>query len=841
MAQRLRAGSFPRYYGNAPAGVYNLIRDANRGRFLSITYFKEPKNWSNAWKDWLNALKAESYLAIGDDRRATRHASKIKDDYTKTYVRTKQLISKGQIDEARVSLSKFINSESASVQLTLGEIEKAAGNIERARLYFRKAYELANHWHVPALRLASVSTIQGKFDSVKSYLEEAKQRNASAVSLASGYAELYSLRNNLVAATETLKFLTRNKEADFQMLTAKGIVELKKGESSKARDTFIEATAIERNYSRAYSFMAVSHLHAGEPEIAFRQLELAAKLDPNDPLPHVIASQIYSALLRPEQATREAILATGKTDGERSFGQLANDQQGGANVGRRFLEVGLPDHAREAVQTRKSGWAGSYLFDAATAKSGLEKNSKYVMGFILDSQTFGSRRDVPDVVARAGDYGYMEYGAKVGSNKQIDLKYKYGGNGRTIEGTSEFSYLYDLGVYSAQREAYYTPDGEDVSLAALGFFGMGWRENYDHNRFLTANIVPFQTGGTFPVNDTTLRIDYGDSKRSDSHTRIIRAGGELGEANVKLNVATGCTGNDTQQTNKIELGYGEINRNVGIGTLSWSIEGSNANIKSDYTVTHPTAANCTDIDGETYQNRDEDIRSTENDILLSANLETKFSGGIFQLRLKGYNYKHDFDQNRTLDSVVQTPFTSDRDKSEVAASVGYAGSFNGTNIRLGYINDIHPVSQVSLATSDLVGIPTKFEFMKPGSQIEQWSAHLSTNVTSSIRAFVEYDTFEVYNNPIYLLLREQWNADLLENFTLDKFENPNTDDLFSVNNNFGAAEVTKSSISLEKVFFGNYSISVGYQSWDASTLDHPNISNDTAGTRLSGIPKTYHI
>ena len=42
---------------------------------------------------------------------------------------------------------------------------------------------------------------------------------------------------------------------------------------------------------------------------------------------------------------------------------------------------------------------------------------------------------------------------------------------------------------------------------------------------------------------------------------------------------------------------------------------------------------------------------------------------------------------------------------------------------------------------------------------------------------------------------------------------------------------------MEKVFSGNYSISVGYQLWDASTLDHPNISNDTAGTRLSGIPK----
>ena len=222
----------------------------------------------------------------------------------------------------------------------------------------------------------------------------------------------------------------------------------------------------------------------------------------------------------------------------------------------------------------------------------------------------------------------MEYGAKIGSNKQIDLKYKYGGNGRKIEGTSEFSYLYDLGVYSAQRDAYYTPDGEDVSLAALGFFGLGWRENYDHNRFLTANIVPFKTGGTFPVNDTTLRIDYGDSKRSDSHTRIIRAGGELGDANVKLNVATGCTGSDTQQTNKIELGYGEVNRNLGIGTLSWSIEGSNANIKSDYTVTHPSAANCTDINGKTYQNRDEDIRSTENDFFYRQIWRQNFQQGF---------------------------------------------------------------------------------------------------------------------------------------------------------------------------------------------------------------------
>ena len=46
--------------------------------------------------------------------------------------------------------------------------------------------------------------------------------------------------------------------------------------------------------------------------------------------------------------------------------------------------------------------------------------------------------------------------------------------------------------------------------------------------------------GTFPVNDTTMRIDYGDSLRSDSHTRIFRLAGELGDADVKLKVSTGC-------------------------------------------------------------------------------------------------------------------------------------------------------------------------------------------------------------------------------------------------------------------------------------------------------------
>ena len=98
----------------------------------------------------------------------------------------------------------------------------------------------------------------------------------------------------------------------------------------------IDATSLERNYSRAYAFLAVAHLHAGEPEIAFRQLEMAESLDPNDPLPNIIASQIHAGLFQTEKAISQAEKVKEKSGSERTYGQLANDQQGGANVGRRF-------------------------------------------------------------------------------------------------------------------------------------------------------------------------------------------------------------------------------------------------------------------------------------------------------------------------------------------------------------------------------------------------------------------------------------------------------------------------------------------------------------------------
>ena len=841
LADSLKLGSLPRSHPKVPSDAYRLIEFASKNEIGKILEYK-PNNWPKEWIDWFEILKIECLLALGDDKKATAKLENFKSGFSSDFVRLKQLMSIGKLDEASELAGELITLDTKSVHLALsfGEIEEASGNLDLAYIHYKSANTLAKHWNLPMLKLASVSMTRGKYDEASSWLKEAEKNSTEKLSLASSKAEFNSLRNDLTSASKALKTLFDSGSADFQAYTASGIVELKKGNSEQALSKLIQATALERNYSRAYSFLAVAHLHEGEPEVAFRQLEMAESLDPNDPLPNIIASQIHAGLFQPEKAVLEAEKVKSKSDSSRTFGQLANDQQGGANVGRRFLEVGLPNQALEAaIKTKKAAWAGSYLFDAATAESDLERNSKYIVGFILDSQTFGSRRDGADVILKPGEYGYQEYGF-AGGAEDYDLSYKYGINGRTIVDNKEYSYLYDIGAFAAQRDAYNAPDDTDVSLAALGFMGLGWRENYDVNKFFTANVVPFSSDSSYPVRDNTIRLDYGASNRSDEFTRLFHLGFEAGDADVDIIVAGGCRGEDSQETMAFEAGLAELGRITEYGLVSWSIEAANRRASSDYNVNHPSAGNCTDLSATkgNYSVRIENIDNTEYDLIYTGTLERDIENGKAFFRLRGYNYQHDFDQSLLLDSVSQTPFYSNADKNFIKPSIGFSNEFRDSTIRIAYIEDYHPLSQASLSIEDSAGVPTRFEFMNPGGRISQGSLRLSRNFGGQYFLSAYYDTFEIFNNPIYKVLREQWNADLLENFTLDKYENPNLNDLFSASSDFAAAKFSSSGISIEKSFNNKWSLSSGYQVWKGDEINHPNYDQGGVYGRVVNLPES---
>jgi hypothetical protein len=103
-----------------------------------------------------------------------------------------------------------------------------------------------------------------------------------------------------------------------------------------------------------------------------------------------------------------------------------------------------------------------------------------------------------------------------------------------------------------------------------------------------------------------------------------------------------------------------------------------------------------------------------------------------------------------------------------------------------------------------------------------------------------FATFEIFNNPIQQIIREQWNSDLLENFTLKSYENPNLDKVVEANDNFVAGKFKITEITLEKDFANSFSMSFGLGKMDANEIDHPYYKEDTVLARVKLVPETFY-
>ena len=690
--------------------------------------------------------------------------------------------------------------------------------------------------------MAKIHLNLSNFDKALSLLEQAKSVSSSKNNYNAIKSQYFSYRNQIERAKKIGLNTLEVEPNNLELLVAQGIIELKAGNSENAIDYFSKATAIERNYAKAYSFMAVAHLHSGEIKQAITQLERAIKLDKLDPLPHIIASQIFSSELDAKSALYHAQMAIKKSKSSDTYAQLANDQQGGANVGRRYLEVGLPDFARKSsLKTKNIKWAGSSLFRASTANSDVEKNSNYIRGFTLDSQTFGSKRNVPDVISRPGENGYKEYRLGLGEKKS-DFGYKFGKNGRLIDGEVEKSYLYDIGFFGVQSEPHHAPDNVDESYFALGFLGYGQRTDFDNNFFITANIIPFHTNSSYPVDDITLRVDAGHSMRTDSSTMIYTIATETGNADIKRKASGNCRSKDKVKTSALEFGFGNLNQQSTIGDLSWSFDTALRTGESDYVVNgnSSTCSDLTSLIGGNYQNRDETLDNLEYDFLgtiQSNNIKINNNLGLMSYRVRAGYYHHEFDQDIIADNVSRKDFRSDRHKFFIRPSLGFSYEKNKNSLNFAAISDYHPLRQAPILADDVAGISTHYEFMNPGAKIDQFSLKFSHAPNNNNLFTLTAETFEVENNPVYLLFREQWNADLLSNFTLNKFYNPNKDSLFKDHNDFAKAKFERISFAFEKVLGNDITFRTGAELWDANEKDHPKFDETSPLGSVDGIPE----
>ena len=150
------------------------------------------------------------------------------------------------------------------------------------------------------------------------------------------------------------------------------------------------------------------------------------------------------------------------------------------------------------------------------------------------------------------------------------------------------------------------------------------------------------------------------------------------------------------------------------------------------------------------------------------------------------------------------------------------------------------VSSTSFTATDVASIYPKYEFMNSGGKIEQNSIKYNNNFSKNLTLNLEFDKFEIFNNPIKQIIREQWNSELLENFTLKKYDNPNLKEVVEAHDDFVAAKFDILEISVERDFWEGFSMILGYGSIDAYELDHPYYKESVSLGRVKLIPETFY-
>ena len=819
----------------------SLIFEASKSTLKCIQSLDHTSVLSKEIKNWLRLINAETFFAVGDTKRGTDILNSLPESFGKTYVTAKFKFSNGQYEEATKLLQSLISrdEQKASSYVLLGQIFEAMGNKTDAFIQYQQASLDEPQWFLPLLHLGRLHLEFSDFDAAIEKIRLAKQLEFNGIQSAALESQYQSYRYQLLEARQLADNVIAVDSNNFEQLVALGIIELKAGNAEQALANFTKASAIERNYSRSYLFMAVAHLHLGETEQALIQLRRAIELDPNDPLPDIVSSQIQAANYNVASALFHAQEAIKKIRPEDRYSQLANDQQGGVNVGRRFLEVGLPNRARQAaLESYRDDWAGSYFFNAATAKSDLERNSSLIRGFTIDSQAFGTRRDQPDVIAKPGEYGYTEY--RVGSGyENSDLGIKVGGNSRRISDSTETSKLYDIGIFGTEKDAYASIDDTDQSMFALGFIGYGKRENFDKNTFITANLVPFKNDSSFPVKDITGRIDAGVSNRTDKSIILQTAAIEAGSASFEVNLEDKCRGKAHMGTSGLEYGVGEVGRVFQSYKINWALEAAYRKGASKYKVNESSAI-CDDLAvrlGGNYQTLIEDIKTLEYEWVASGKISRVWNKTEHEFQLRTGYYHHEVDQDIIVDGSTNTDFRSDAHRYRFRPSYGFNTVVGDFNVNAAFIREYHPLRQAGLQVGDIAGISPHFEFVNSGGMLDQASVQLTQNFNNDFLVKFVAEDFTVKNNEIYLILREQWNSNLLANFSLSKYYNANVEPLFNSKNRFGKARFKRTGVAVEIFHQKDLTSHSGLEYWSANEQDHPKYVEPDPLGRIDGVPK----
>ncbi|MFA5082681.1 MAG: TonB-dependent receptor, partial [Hydrogenophilaceae bacterium] len=301
-----------------------------------------------------------------------------------------------------------------------------------------------------------------------------------------------------------------------------GVLDLKRGHPESALDNLLKAGVMEPRYARVHVYTAVAYWQLGDRKQAREELDRAGQLDDKDPLPHFMAAMMASDLLQPADAVDAARQAMARLPYLKSLNQLANDQQGSANLGQSFAFMGMEDWARAYAQASYSPfWAGSHLFLADRYQGLYTKNSELFQGLIADPTVFGAGNRFKSLVQ--GPATNLDLSLRYTRSDNIDgFSPQVQFSGYRAEDTPKAWYL---AYEKVDWDRFDRPYGRDTVTAAFGI-----KPRYDIGVFAFADATRQDSepaDGFYDLTDQldTRRLDIGANYKLNPASQVwLKAG-----------------------------------------------------------------------------------------------------------------------------------------------------------------------------------------------------------------------------------------------------------------------------------------------------------------------------
>lgn len=693
--------------------------------------------------------------------------------------------------------------------------------------------------------LGRVHTEREDVRPARESLERALELNPVGSGYQGELGTLETFANRFAAAEAAFARALADNPDDYVAHTGLGILRLKQGQPEEALDSFLRAGLLEPRYARAHLYAGVAYYQMEMVDQALTEIGLAAELDPKDPLPHMLASMIHMDFFEAGQAVEEARQAKQLMPYLKSLNQIANDQQGTANLGRAFNFFLLNDWAQSyAQESYYPFWAGSHFFLSGRYPGDFNKSSELYQGYLADPTVFGTGERFQPLITRPGHHVSTYYFVL-----QNDW-YRYTSPYVQVNGLghSAVPLAYSLGfrnmdVASREEGLYgYTLD-HDVNAA------LGARLSDNFGLFTYNNFKRYSGDDLVESDGTTISIDNGkvSTLRSDLGVHLKFAPTnqlwvKLGRTQEDFDYEDMVHDEENTLFNNLDASLltdaeeydFQIRQIVQLGStteLSWGMESARERYSGKYEVAFLFDTTIEQVQDTLSRNRDFYLSGrfqATPQLLLQSDL-------FFQEYDRLFQESSDWVINQNLSYNLESSDLS-VDHDDINPRLGLVWDFGENRLlRLAYQDWRRPVASNSLGPVATAGIPLEDRLVARGGEIERGRAQLEWEWSASTFTSVFAEYARVQNEDAVSDLTDDFgfsgSADLNQLLGLTSILYAD-DDLLEEDPDFGAGKVTRAGANLNRILTDALSLYARYQ-----YAESKNSGTDYEGLELPYLPR----